>query len=171
MLSVTTQAIRLELGDLYEEYYARTTSYVKGLIGKGWWADTTQLLNCEGPLSKMVDHCLVYVIEEADRIEGYKAYTSYLTNEYGTTKNHNLLHDWVDDNTLAKEGSSSSLTSIPYEHLVQTTEALYLDESEVDFLYAHQKMGMHDTAELFGMTHEEGWKHYRRLKAKIRHNA
>ena len=167
--TIQQQLLKLELGDDFQEFWNRTESYVKGLIGKPWWVSTKQLLECEGPLGKMVEHCLVYVVEKNDRIEGYKAYTNYLTSEYGTSLSR--LHNYdlgVLDNMAAKEGDQSLLgTQSPNERKVSQSLPKWLSKEQADFLFMHHKMGMKETAEIVGLSQEQAWTRYSTIKRKV----
>lgn len=170
---IQLQRIEIELGNDFPEFWARTESYVKGLIGKPWWANKKQLLSCEGPLGKMVEHCLLYIIEKNDRIEGYKAYTHYLTSEYGSSlsrirKTTNL---GALNYATVQAGDQVLLgTQSPSEEKVSEEIPEWLTAEQTDFLFMHYKMGMAQTAKAAGMTEKQAWQHYRTIKARLRYN-
>jgi len=138
-MTVQQQAIKLELGEVYNEFFRRTESYVKGLIGKPWWYNTKQLLQNEGPLGRMVEHCLIYVVELEDRIEGYKAYTNYLTSEYGTSQTHNNLRANMDlTGNVRQTVSPSRLGDDTYSERDVGHLRKWLNKEEEDFMYLVQ---------------------------------
>ena len=175
-MTIQQQSLKLELGEVYEEFSKRTESYVKGLIGKPWWFSTKQLLQNEGPLYRMVDHCLIYVVELGDRIEGYKAYTNYLTSEYGTGQVHNNQRaDFNTVSTSAKTVSPSRLGDDAYSERDVRRLELWLNKEEQDFMYVVQTTkegrgtngaGIQEAASMLDMTVDEVWAKYRLIKRK-----
>ncbi len=178
MKSIQRQQLELAFGDAFKEAYANTRSYVKGLIGKSsWWVSQKQLLENEGPLSQMVEHCMLYILEEGGRTEGYKAYTSYLTKEYGTSQTRNTRHADIDvlRYTPATTAPSPSLEAqTPVERKVGENEddlPPWLTKEQADFLYMHTKMGMPETARMLGIDEQSAWNKYRSIKNKVRYHA
>lgn len=169
--TIQLQKIRLDLGKNFDEYWAKTNSYVKGLIGKPWWVNKQQLLACEGPITKMVEHCLIFVIEESDRIKGYKAYTTYLTLEYGTSQAR--LTKRVDMSTTdnVTPGLTHLKNQSPNENEDDEKIPDWLTKEQADFLFMHHKLGMPETAEMVGISEAAAWAQYRNIKAKVRYHA
>ena len=178
-MTIQQETLKLELGEVYQEFFKRTESYVKGLIGKPWWYSTKQLLQNEGPLYRMVEHCLVYVIELEDRIEGYKAYTSYLTSEYGTGQPHNNQRADMDPagsiHQPTQVVSPSLLGDDAYNERVVGRLREWLKPEEEDFMYVVQAtkvgrgkhgVGMAEAANMLNMTVDEIWAKYRLIKRK-----
>ena len=172
-MTVQIQALKLELGEVFDEFWARTESYVKGLIGKPWWHSTKQVLANEGPLGRMVEHCLMYVVEEGDRIEGYKKYTAYLASEYGTSQKHNTLRAPLMDGrqVISKAPLEANADN---ERVVPPIDE-WLNEEDQDFMYVIQKSkegrgssggGMRDAGEMLDMTVDEIWNKYRNIKQR-----
>lgn len=164
------EALELHFGEETSEVYARTRSYVKGLIGKGWWVSQKQLLQNEGPLDAMVYDCLMYIIEHGGMVEGYKAYTQYLAKEYGTSQVRNMRHADIDvlRYTPATAAPPSLGTDTAVEPDVHVPEWLAKEEAEFLSLYKH--VGMSEAVEHLDMDLEAGWREYRRIKEKIRRN-
>ena len=169
--TVQLQAIRLEFGDEFKDTYARTQNYVKGLIGKPWWHSKKMLLNGEGPLSKMTEHCLIFEIEKGNRIEGYRAYTAYLTSEYGTSLSRLSKHADVQslDGIPALVGDPTLLVETPHEDKVGELPE-WLSAEQADFLFMHMKVGMPEAATMTGVSEEAAWSRYRAIKAKVRYH-
>jgi len=168
--SLSVQALRLDFGDEFDDTWARTESYVKGLIGKPWWVSKKQLLNCEGPLGRMVEHCMVYQLEHLDRIKGYKAYTKYLTKEYGTSLKRNWLYIGSLDNVAVAEAPvpSEDLTSSEHD---RGNIPDWITEEQADFLTMYAKMGMAQTADMLGITNKRAWNMRRIVQRKVRYHA
>ncbi len=163
-MSIQQQSLKLELGEVFDEFWARTESYVKGLIGKPWWHSTKQLLQNEGPLSRMTEHCLIYVVEQEDRIEGYKAYTNYLTSEYGTSQSHNTNHYNI---ALAEKTVASTLLGADtYSEPKVSRNIDWLKEEDKDFMYVMQAVSVLETAAMMDMSIDEVWAKYRLIKRK-----
>jgi hypothetical protein len=172
-MTVQQQALKLELDEVFDEFWVHTESYVKGLIGKPWWHSTKQLLQNEGPLYKMIEHCLVYVVEEGDRIEGYKAYTAYLASEYGTSQKHNTERAELMDGRLVV--SQAPLEALADNERVVRHFGEWLSTEEQDFMYLIEKSkegrgssghGMQDAGKMLNMTVDEIWQKYRNIKQK-----
>ena len=170
--SLTLQALRLDMPGDFDDHWARTTSYVKGLIGRPWWTSVKQLLANEGPLGKMVELCLVYQLEEGDRILGYKAYTSYLTAEYGSNIARNRLTSVDYDEITALE----KVAPVPLGDQASTDTNVveipdWITEEQADFLTMYTKMGIGPTAEALGITVDQAWGKRRTINAKRRYHA
>ena len=175
-MTIQQQTLKIELGEVYEEFFKRTESYVKGLVGKPWWYSTKQLLQNEGPLYRMVNHCLIYVVELENRIEGYKAYTNYLTSEYGTSQVHNNLRAEFDAiGSSAKTVSSTHLGDDAYSERVVGRLEKWINKKDQDFMYVVQTTkegrgtngaGIQEAASMLDMTVDEVWTKYRLIKRK-----
>ena len=177
-MTVQQEALKLELGEVYDEFWARTESYVKGLIGKPWWHSTKQVLQNEGPLYKMVEHCLMYVIGEGDRIAGYKAYTAYLASEYGTSQKHNTLNAPLMEGALASSRAPLEALATSERDVPPLDE--WLTKEDQDFMYVVEKSkegrgsrggGMRDAGEMLDMTVDEIWNKYRNIKQRAERRA
>lgn len=167
--TIQLQALRLDWNGDFDDDYARTSSYVKGLIGKPWWISKKQLLDCEGPLSKMVEVCLVYQFEADSRIDGYAAYTKYLTKEYGTTQARN--RKWSDE---TRHNIVSPVMVSPFEDLTSSEQTLgeipdWITEEQRDFLTMWTKMGMEEAAAILGVPVDRAWEMRRNITAKVRY--
>jgi len=175
-MTIVQETLKLELGEVYQEFFNRTESYVKGLIGKPWWFSTKQLLQNEGPLYRMVEHCLIYVVELGDRIEGYKAYTNYLTSEYGSGQVHNNQRADMDQAGMVRPVvSSSHLGDNAYNERDVRRLENWLDKEEQDFMYVVQTTkegrgtngaGIQEAASMLDMTVDEVWAKYRLIKRR-----
>ena len=170
--TIQLQAIRLEYGDQFTAVYDRTTSFVKSLIAKPWWVNQSILLNGEGPLSKMTEHCLIYEIEKGNRMEGYKAYTAYLTLEYGSHIARHTKHADIQalDGIAAIAGDPASLKAEPPVKELVGEIPKWLSKEQADFLYMHSKAGIPETAAMTGMSETAAWSRYRAIRAKIRYH-
>lgn len=163
-MSIILQQLQLEFGDKFPELYATTSSYVKGLIGKPWWRDTKTLLASEGPLHEMTVQCLVHILEQQDVIEGYKAYTSYLSRWYGKSTGPNVTDsvDPVGQENVPFEWSTLGAWSLgrPPSSLEDDTAVeenvsdvpSWLSEAQADFLLAYHQANPSEVAEFFGIT-------------------
>lgn len=181
--SIQLQAIELELGDSFKELYPRVQSFVKSLIGKKhWWTNQAQLLECEGPLSKMTEHCLLYIIEEGDKEAGYRAYSAYLATEYGTGQARNARHEY-DQTQESNRGHQRNLTQTenieapttepPDSSLIALVESKVLDRiklslQEQEFLVAGEKMGVINAGACMGWDSDTSWTKWRALQQKLR---
>lgn len=172
-MTILQQQLELEFGEKFSTVKAKATSYVKGLIGKDWWRDRKVLLTSEGPLESMVEQCLMFIIEKGDVIEGYRAYTSHLTQWYGTSTGPNQT-DLIDTNLGANEsvptlqnwttmgewsnGAAPLGEQAPSEENVgvkETPTPDWLSLEQADFLLAYEKASPADVAEFFGITQRQ----------------
>ena len=175
-MTIQQQTLKLELGEVYEEFFRRTESYVKGLVGKPWWYSTKQLLQNEGPLYRMVEHCLIYVVELEDRIAGYKAYTNYLTSEYGSGQLHNNQRaDMMATGSVHQTVSSPLLGGNAYSERDVRRLREWLPAEDEDFMYVIQGTkegrgtngtGIQEAANMLDMTVDEVWTKYRLIKRR-----
>lgn len=167
--TIMLQQLKLHFGDEFREIYNNTKSYVKGLIGRqSWWKDSWALVQSEGPLSRMVEDCLSYIIDEGDKEKGWKAYTSYLSKFYGTTGESSHIGNKTPFNvspfwTTLGEWSNPSASPLSdttgvEEHVSNSEESVTYDlfeEDEADFIAVYSTMGAAAAAEEFGMTQEQ----------------
>ncbi len=169
--SVQIQAIRLEFGDLFDDTWARTNNYVKGLIGQPWWNSKLMLLNGEGPLSKMTEHCIIYQIEKGNRLEGYRAYTAYLTQEYGSSLTRLRKQVPLEslDGIPAIVGDPTLQVDTPTEEKVGDLPE-WLSAEQADFLFMHMKVGMEEAADMTGVSEKAAWSRFRNIRAKVRYH-
>ena len=169
--TIQRQQLRLHFGDKFDEEWARTRSYVKSLISKrAWWVNQRQLIDNEGPLSRMVEHCMMYIVEAGDRKSGRQAYTSYLAGEYGTSQARFQNEIDLPEYSPAYSVPDDFVSQTPIERKVQKIkDTLKLSDNERDFLIAGHRMGVRHAGEAFGMSKDEAWKEWRRLKAYIKY--
>ena len=166
-MTVQQQALKIELGEVFNDFWARTESYVKGLIGKPWWQSTKQLLQNEGPLGRMVEHCLIYVVEEGERIAGYKAYTAYLASEYGTSQKHNTAESYRVSMDMAVRTIGKPLL----RDLADSEPELrrfddWISPEEKDFMETVGNVKAREAAAMLDMSLDEVWTKYRLIRRK-----
>lgn len=167
--SIQIQALRLDwLGD-FDDDYARTRSFVKGLIGKPWWHSVKQLLANEGPLGRMAEVCMVYQFEADSRQGGYAAYTKYLTQEYGRTLTRNKKWGVADLNNTVPTVSPSPLEDLAYTKKKLEEIPDYITEEQRDFLTMYGKMGMDQLADLMDIPLRRAWDIRRNIQGKVRY--
>ena len=179
MKSIVLQQLELEFGDDFHDMYNNTKSYVKGLIGKPWWKDKWALIQSEGPLSSMVEQCMVYIYEAGDKLEGFKSYTSYLTDLYGSSvARNNTQSGWYDSDLIvwstmgtynrmrsaSRPLGSSTLTE---EHVQDEDDDSIFDDEHEDFLEVYVTMGAEAAAEEFGITQKQARARRNTIKATI----
>lgn len=126
MNTILEQQLELHFADDdYHKLRRQASNYVKGLISRhNWWRDSRSLVETEGPLSRMVSHLLVLVIEKGDYRLGCQAYTSYLSELYGASNGPvakafslDALPSSASDqeviwSTLGKDGDENPLSKV-----------------------------------------------------------
>lgn len=180
MQTIMLQQLELHFGDEFQERYNKAKSYVKGLIGKGWWVDKSAMLGSEGPLSRMVEDCLSHVIEKDDDvIAGYQSYTSYLTKLYGTSypsaasvsteeayNRSGFL--WT---TLGAYNNPSLLgdeTVVEDQVHDEAEEMEFFDDAQAEFLEVYITLGPAAAAEIFNMTPQQAFNRRRTIRHTIK---
>lgn len=182
--SIILQQLKLEFGNNFDDLYANTRSFVKSLISRNWWKDKNILLQSEGPLSLMVEQCLVHVFEHQDKVSGFKAYTSYLTGLYGSTNSaaNHVPYDAVDiaDKHIAWSTVGDWATSSPFglpsettstEHLVEHVIPDWISLEQAEFMETYARTGPQVTAELLGMDKQKVRDRQRTIRQKVRRHA
>jgi hypothetical protein len=114
---------------------------------------------------------MLYVLEKGERIEGYKAYTAYLTSEYGSAYARNNYHVSID--ALAY----TPVPTVPVSSESQTSVEKnvpkipnWMNEEQKDFLQMYANMGMAQTAEMYNLSNKKAWQKYRNLKYRVQYH-
>lgn len=163
--TIIQQQLQLHFGEEFNTVYAKTRSYVKGLIGKSWWVDRRALLSSEGPLSRMVEDCLSHVIDKGDTILGYRAYTSYLSSLYGSNvaaakavgngycpfpEGQAVAWSTMGDYNVSLDSLSETLVESDV-----SDELTIFDEEQADFIAVYSTMGVAAAADEFDISDEQ----------------
>jgi hypothetical protein len=184
-MSILEQQLELHFGDEYEENRRRAEHYVKYLISRPWWVDKQAMLNNEGPLYSMVNHCLLYIIEKGSVGDGHGAYATFLAEQYGTSikANHaTTLNDgtsmdtvrWSSIGLTETDSTSAALSGLtPYKReLVEQplkTLKVQLYPRHKEFLEVYAKVGnVQEAGNLLGLSEASAWSLYRNARTSIR---
>ena len=165
MNTIIEQQLELEFGDDYPNLKANTTSYVKGLIGKPWWLDRRSLIASEGPLENMVTDCLCRILEEGDRIRGFKAYTAYLSKFYGsgvkeTPTDSELVEVW---DKLCPVSFDDTRSEIFVGDLPE-----WISKDQAEFMEAYARMNLDEVADIYELTPRQVTYRKQTIKRSVR---
>lgn len=104
MKTIIQQQLELELGENYAEYLSRGRKYLAAMItSPGFVGQRHRIFENEGGFESLLQQLLIRVIEKGSLDDGFKDFSSYLSEEYISTNNranthHTKWHLGADNN-------------------------------------------------------------------------
>ena len=176
MQTIMLQQLRIHFGEDFDELYANTQSYVKSLISRySWWIDSRAMLQSEGPLSRMVEDCLSHIVEQGDKVEGFKSYTSYLSQFYGSTKKdakavgeaYPSEETSVIWSTLGGTSDNPPSSSLLEDNTVVEDELHFFSPEQADFIRVYSRLGVDGAMDEFNITRKQAYTRRNSIKQVI----
>jgi hypothetical protein len=165
-MSIIRQQLEQEFGDEFPHVWQVTQRYVKGLISKPWWVNRRAMIVSEGELGRMTEMCLLFVVEKGDEKKGRQAYTSYLSEQYGTSSNalNALSFREGDHVTWSSMGAYSQPSQAPFRanSVDEPEDSVDIspprrgsDDDRLEFLRTYRRVGKRECARIYGLTPQQ----------------